>query len=53
MPRAAGKTLRVKALARAKRHGLTAKGGSRMGKRRRWLVHQLAGVNGYRDTANL
>jgi hypothetical protein len=35
---------------RAKRHGTTAKAYSRKGLRRRWLVHQQAGYNGYANT---
>jgi hypothetical protein len=50
MPRAKGKTMRTRAKARARRHGLTARAFKRKGLRRRWLVHQLAGANGYKDT---
>lgn len=50
MPRAKGKTMRTRAKGRARRHGLTAKDFKRKGLRRRWLIHQLAGSNGYRDT---
>jgi hypothetical protein len=43
-------SLRRIAKKRAKRHGTTAKDFKRKGLRRRWLVHQLAGHNGYKNT---
>lgn len=47
-----GRSLRKIAVKRRRRHGLVvvAAISNRRGKRRRWLVHQLAGEHGYRDT---
>lgn len=53
MPRRKGKTMETRAKARARRHGIKCKPPSKRGRRglrRRWLVHQLAGMDGYKNT---